>query len=244
MLDGRAGQSRRRGHDRPALLPALPARRGRGRGHGAGGGVRRADRSANVRRPPLLRGGAGGGPPRPCREAPRCGWRRGRSTSSSPRSASPSRTRGSILASRRCAAAEDREALWQALADGEIETVATDHAPWRYADKNGARSRHHDHPARRRRSRRHAAHALVGGGGNGRLTRQRFVALTSANAARMLGLYPRKGTDRGRLGRRSRALGRARDAPRAGRGLCLEQRLLAVRRLAGHRLAAHDDQPR
>lgn len=88
----------------------------------------------------------------------------------------------------------DRDALWQAIQDGEINTVATDHAPWMYAQKV---SDHLD-----------VATIPPGvadldvmlpmlwseGVSTGRISRQRFVEVTAANAAKLLGLFPRKGT--------------------------------------------------
>jgi dihydropyrimidinase len=90
--------------------------------------------------------------------------------------------------------AADSEALWRGLADGAIDTVASDHAPWTRALKmEGA--------ADVRRTRPGVAEldtmlpllyteAVL----SGRLSLERFVALTSTNAARLFGLYPRKGT--------------------------------------------------
>lgn len=87
----------------------------------------------------------------------------------------------------------DQDALWAALANGEINTVATDHAPWMYADKV---SEHldirtippgvADLDVMLPMLWSHGVHA-------GRITRQRFVQVTSSNAARLLGLYPQKG---------------------------------------------------
>lgn len=91
-------------------------------------------------------------------------------------------------------AATDREALWRGLADGTIDTLGSDHAPWTRALKLD--------PAL------DVAHARSGvaeldtmlplffseGVARGRISLERFVALTSTNAARLFGLYPRKGT--------------------------------------------------
>jgi dihydropyrimidinase len=87
----------------------------------------------------------------------------------------------------------DQDALWEALASGEINTVATDHAPWMYADKVG------DHLDIRTIPPGVADLDVMlpmlwsHGVNSGRITRQRFVQITSSNAARLLGLYPRKG---------------------------------------------------
>jgi dihydropyrimidinase len=87
----------------------------------------------------------------------------------------------------------DRDALWRGLAAGEIDTVCSDHAPWTLADKLD--------PALDVVTARQGVAdletlmpmLLSEGVATGRITLDRFVELTSANAARRFGLYPRKG---------------------------------------------------
>jgi dihydropyrimidinase len=87
----------------------------------------------------------------------------------------------------------DREALWAGLAAGDIDTVCSDHAPWTLADKLD--------PALNVISARQGVADLETlmpmlfseGVTTGRISLDRFVDLTSANAARLFGLYPRKG---------------------------------------------------
>ena len=88
----------------------------------------------------------------------------------------------------------DREALWAGLNDGSVATVCTDHAPWKLAEKLD--------PTLTAPNLRHGMAELETmlpvlwseGVAKGRLSMSRFVELTSTQAARLFGLYPRKGT--------------------------------------------------
>jgi dihydropyrimidinase len=87
----------------------------------------------------------------------------------------------------------DRAALWEGLAAGDVDTVCSDHAPWSLAAKLD--------PALDVTTARQGVSDLETlmpmlyseGVATGRLTLPRFVELTSANAAKLFGLYPRKG---------------------------------------------------
>lgn len=88
----------------------------------------------------------------------------------------------------------DVEALWQGIADGAVHTLASDHAPWRLADKvdpeldvAGARMGVADLETL-------LPMAFSAGVATGRIPPERLVQVTSTNAARLYGLYPRKGT--------------------------------------------------
>lgn len=88
----------------------------------------------------------------------------------------------------------DREALWAGLADGSIDTLGSDHAPW-------TRDLKMDVALDVGNLRSGVAELdtmlplfFTEGVLGGRLTPERFVAVTSTNAARLFGLYPRKGT--------------------------------------------------
>jgi dihydropyrimidinase len=88
----------------------------------------------------------------------------------------------------------DVAALWSALADGSVHTLGSDHAPWRLADKTD--------PALDVTNARQGVADLEtllpmlfsAGVATGRISLPRFVELTSTAAARLFGLYPRKGT--------------------------------------------------
>jgi dihydropyrimidinase len=87
----------------------------------------------------------------------------------------------------------DVAALWSGLASGLIDTVCTDHAPWSLAAKLDPQL-----SIERLRPGVENLQLLLPmlyseGVRTGRLTLQRLVDLTSANAARLFGLYPRKG---------------------------------------------------
>jgi dihydropyrimidinase len=87
----------------------------------------------------------------------------------------------------------DQDALWRGLATGEIDTVCSDHAAWSLDAKLD--------PALDVVTARQGVADLEtlmpmlfsAGVTTGRISLDRFVELTSAGAARLFGLYPRKG---------------------------------------------------
>jgi dihydropyrimidinase len=87
----------------------------------------------------------------------------------------------------------DREALWAGLAAGDVDTVCSDHAPWTLDDKLD--------PALNAVTARQGVADLETlmpmlyseGVRPGRISLDQFVEVTSANAARIFSLYPRKG---------------------------------------------------
>lgn len=91
-----------------------------------------------------------------------------------------------------------QEAIWLGLKNGAFQVFSSDHAPYRY-DATGKFN------AGPNPTFKNIANGVPGlevrmpllfseGVGKGRISLNEFVALTSANAAKLYGLYPRKGT--------------------------------------------------
>lgn len=91
-----------------------------------------------------------------------------------------------------------QEVLWQGLKDGLFDILSSDHAPYRF-DETGKKMYGFKAPFKK------VANGLPGletrapilfseGVVAGRIGIERFVELNSSNAARLYGLYPRKGT--------------------------------------------------
>ena len=88
----------------------------------------------------------------------------------------------------------DQEAMWSGISNGSIHTVGSDHAPWSLEAKTDS--------SLNVITARHGVADLEtmlpmlfsAGVRTGRISLSRFVSVTSANPARLLGLYPRKGT--------------------------------------------------
>ena len=94
--------------------------------------------------------------------------------------------------------ADSQAAIWQGLRDGTFDIFSSDHCPFRI-DATGK-----DTPSARS-SFKYVPNGIPGvetrlpilfseGVGKGRISLQRFVALTSTNPARLYGLYPQKGS--------------------------------------------------
>ena len=90
-------------------------------------------------------------------------------------------------------------AIWEGLQQGVFQTFSSDHCPFRYDDPQGKLN------PKGRSSFRWVPNGIPGvetrlpilfseGVSKGRISLQRFVALTATNHAKLYGLYPRKGS--------------------------------------------------
>ncbi len=89
---------------------------------------------------------------------------------------------------------KDQEALWAGIRQGLVNVVGTDHCPFMWEQKKMGL---HDfskipngHPAIEHRMELMFSEGVL----KGRITPEKFVEITSTNAARIFGMYPRKGT--------------------------------------------------
>jgi dihydropyrimidinase len=88
----------------------------------------------------------------------------------------------------------DRDALWSALARGEIQTYATDHTTWTLAQKTDPSLSFAAVPGGVSNVESFVGMLYSAGVRTGRISLSRFVAVTSTNPAKLFGLWPRKGT--------------------------------------------------
>jgi dihydropyrimidinase len=94
---------------------------------------------------------------------------------------------------------ENQQAIWQALAGGVFKVVSSDHAPYRYDDPQGKKMHGEGAPFKKVANGVPGLAARLpllfsGGVNDGRIDLNQFVALSATNAAKLYGLYPRKGT--------------------------------------------------
>jgi dihydropyrimidinase len=91
-------------------------------------------------------------------------------------------------------ARDDVEAMWAGLANGAIDCLASDHAPWTLDQKLDPGLTYEHHRAGVSNLREVLPMLFSEGVIGGRISPERFVAVTSTNAAKIFGLFPRKGT--------------------------------------------------
>jgi dihydropyrimidinase len=89
---------------------------------------------------------------------------------------------------------EDQEALWRALALGEIQTYATDHTTWTLAQKTDLSLDFASIPGGVSNVESLLGMLYSEGVRTGRLSLGQLVAVTSTNPAKLFGMWPRKGT--------------------------------------------------
>ncbi len=88
----------------------------------------------------------------------------------------------------------NQDVLWKALADGDIDTVATDHAPFDFASQKRMGESDFTKIPNGIPSLEHRVQLLYSRGVlEGRLTLEQMVRVASTNTAKVFGLYPRKG---------------------------------------------------
>ena len=88
----------------------------------------------------------------------------------------------------------DQDVLWQGIARGTIHVVASDHVAYTHEQKLDPAQTVATHRAGMSNLQVMLPMIYSDGVQTGRITLERFVAVTSTNAAKLFGLYPRKGT--------------------------------------------------
>ena len=87
----------------------------------------------------------------------------------------------------------DQEALWKALADGEIQTVCTDHCSFTLEQKGLGKEDFRKIPGGMPGVETRGEVIFSEGVVKGRITKERMCALLSENPAKLYGMYPEKG---------------------------------------------------
>lgn len=89
---------------------------------------------------------------------------------------------------------ENQNSLWTGLRNGEIQTYATDHAPWQSEQKMDPSLPFDKIPAGVSNVQTSIGMLYAEGVQKGRLSLNQFVAVTSTNPAKLFGMWPNKGT--------------------------------------------------
>ncbi len=88
----------------------------------------------------------------------------------------------------------DQEALWKAIADGEIQTVSTDHCSFTTKQKELGKDDFRKIPGGMPGAEIRARVLYSEGVAKGRITKEKMCEVLSENPARLYGMYPCKGT--------------------------------------------------
>ena len=87
----------------------------------------------------------------------------------------------------------DEERLWKALADGQIQTISTDHCSFTLAQKDAGRGDFTKIPGGMPGVETRGELIYTYGVAEGRITKEQMAKLLSENPAKLYGAYPRKG---------------------------------------------------
>ncbi|MHB8614327.1 MAG: dihydropyrimidinase [Candidatus Dormibacteraceae bacterium] len=89
---------------------------------------------------------------------------------------------------------DDQAALWEGLRNGEIQTYATDHTTWMASQKMRPDLSFQEIPGGVANVQTSVGMLFNEGVRKGRISMRRFIEVTSANPARLFGMWPQKGT--------------------------------------------------
>lgn len=88
---------------------------------------------------------------------------------------------------------QDNKALWEAIKEGEIQTIGTDHCPFTLKQKEAGITDFRKIPNGAGGIEHRMALLYTYGVLKNKISLQQFVNITSTNAAKIFGLYPKKG---------------------------------------------------
>lgn len=88
----------------------------------------------------------------------------------------------------------DQDALWTGIANGTVHVVGTDHVPYSKETKLDPNQTISDHWAGLSNLQLIRPMLFSDGVATGRISLERFIAVTATNPAKLFGIYPRKGT--------------------------------------------------
>lgn len=87
----------------------------------------------------------------------------------------------------------DQDALWKAIADGEIQTVSTDHCSFTIEQKQLGKDDFRKIPGGMPGAETRGTVLFSEGVAKGRITKEKMCEVLSENPARLYGMYPKKG---------------------------------------------------